>query len=193
MPDVAEVPAIGTGVKAGWRPEFTPVEDLIIVREVSASKAHIAPYAEIGDRFNTPSDKSNDNPQMSKKLTAKSLQDRYKKLQDQFHVYDTKHRVIGGVGGDIDELDELLGGIAEAGKDTEDTKCAEKAAKRPSEDERVRIGKALIDQSLRRSCTGAARNSEDGDDADGGNEEVVGWERKRRRTSLRPAAGASGE
>lgn len=57
---------------------------------------------------------ANNNEGLTAKTTIKSIQDRYKKLQDTFDRRDGKDRVMSGAGGEITEVDEVLGAIAEA-------------------------------------------------------------------------------
>ena len=68
--------------KGGHRPKFTAEDDLILAREVSAAKAHVAGYGKIQKRVGEAATRENLNRKLSKKVTAKSVQDRYKKIQD---------------------------------------------------------------------------------------------------------------
>ena len=101
-------------VKVGRRPKFTTTDDLITAREVPASKAHVASYGEIHKKFATAATKANLNKNLSVRVTAKSIQDRYKKIQDAFDRRDAKDRRLSGVGGEIGELGGLLSMMAEA-------------------------------------------------------------------------------
>jgi hypothetical protein len=84
----------------GRKTRFSCSDDLIIVREVAAAKAHIASFGEKGERFLQASVKANSNALFSWKITAQSLQDRYLKLQSEFDKRDNANRLFSGVGGE---------------------------------------------------------------------------------------------
>jgi hypothetical protein len=94
------------------RPKFTAKEDLIIAREVSASKAHIASFGTKGKRFAAAAERANANPEMRTNVTSKSIQDRYVKLQALYERDDAAPRTMSVVGGEVGELEELLGTIS---------------------------------------------------------------------------------
>ena len=66
-------------VSRGRRPKFTAKEDLILVREVTAARAHVAPYGDIRTRFATAAQCANSKADFKCKVNAKSLQGRYLK------------------------------------------------------------------------------------------------------------------
>ncbi|CAN8073476.1 unnamed protein product [Agarophyton chilense] len=98
----APVRATSPSKKEGRRPKFTPEDDLIIAREVSAAKAHIAGYGEIQNSFGQAAAKANVNTQLSQNVSAKSIPDRYKKIQDTFKQRDAANRRLSGVCGKIE-------------------------------------------------------------------------------------------
>ena len=60
-------------------------------------------------------DAGNLDRKLSQKVTAKSVQDPYKKIQDAFERRDAAaDRRLSGVRGEMGELDKLLGMIGEA-------------------------------------------------------------------------------
>jgi hypothetical protein len=67
--------------RVGRRPKFTEEEDLILVREVAAAKAHVAGHGEKRERYETVALRVNGNPAVLVHVNAKSVQDRYVKLQ----------------------------------------------------------------------------------------------------------------
>lgn len=101
--------------KAGRKPSFTP--DDVLIRELSAAKAHVAEYGKVRERFQCAADTANMSPCLSVKVNAKSIQDRYKKLQDAFDRGDSKNRNLSGVGGEMGEAEELLSHMKEVKDD----------------------------------------------------------------------------
>jgi hypothetical protein len=79
--DDDKIESISAAVRRGRRPKFTAKEDLIIAREVSASKAHIASFGTKRERFAVAAERPNANPAMHINVASKSIQDRYVKLQ----------------------------------------------------------------------------------------------------------------
>lgn len=74
--------SISTG-KPGRRAKFKAGVD-IIVREVAASKAHVAGFGEITIRYEQAAALTNSNSALSCRVTGKSIKCKYKKLQDQY-------------------------------------------------------------------------------------------------------------
>eukprot|EP00171_Calliarthron_tuberculosum_P002886 IDg2886t1 len=115
--DTVPIPAAATVApppKQGRGSTFTDADDIIIIREVAAAKAHLAPFGQVLKRYKDAADLANRNPQLSAKATAKRLQDRYKKLMYAFARTDRKEQQMSGIGGEVRELDELLGRMMEA-------------------------------------------------------------------------------
>ena len=72
----------------GKRHRFTKEDDLIILREVAAASAHVAGYGEFQKIFTAATEDSNCNPSLSAEVSSKSLQNRYKKLLENFRRAD---------------------------------------------------------------------------------------------------------
>eukprot|EP00171_Calliarthron_tuberculosum_P017460 IDg17460t1 len=98
-------------------PTFTLDDDITIVWEVSAAKAHLAPFGDVLKRFATAAERANKNQNLKNKVTTKRLQDRFKKLMDVFEKKDASERMMSGISGQIGEVEDLLGSILEAQKD----------------------------------------------------------------------------
>ena len=82
---------------------------------------------------------------MEQKVTWKTVQDRYKRLQDQFDESDNEQVRLSGVsGGEMGDLSELLRTMREAWEDFEAKKNAEKDATKRHEQEKERIGSTLV-------------------------------------------------
>lgn len=108
------------------RPSFSPMHNLIIVREVSAAKAHLVPFGEAHKRFSTAAVRANENPNLSAKVTSKRLQDRYKNLIEAFEKCDTGERVMSGVGCEVGHIQDLMGAMVDTQKDLNATKTCER-------------------------------------------------------------------
>jgi len=78
-----------------------PEENFIIVREVSASKAHVTAFGTTRKRFAAAPERANETL-----LLRVKVQDRYKRLQDWFEKGDAVNWKLSGVGGG--RMDELL-------------------------------------------------------------------------------------
>lgn len=63
------------GSRSGRRPKFSSEEDLIILREVSACKSHMARTGKKPERFEVSAAKFNGTKNMSSRVTWKTLQD----------------------------------------------------------------------------------------------------------------------
>lgn len=139
-----------TTPKAGRHSRFTCDEDLIIVREVAAARAHIAGFGETRRKFENVAANVNENPSMNQKVTWKSVQDRYKRLQADFDKSDKRNQMMSGVGGEVGELEELLMEMREARDDMDSKKGADRAAQKAADEEKERVGQELVAASLKR-------------------------------------------
>ena len=172
-----EITEVKTKLTSGRRPKFTAAEDLIIVQEVYALEAHVAPHGETGSRFSAAAIKANENPNFKKKITGKSLQDRFKKLLSEFEVRDTADQNRSGTGGECSDLDMLLGYISQSMKDQKAATCRDANAKNEQEEKKLIAGQELILNSLQRR---SKRNKSD-DEEDGAEESDTPPKPKRRR------------
>ena len=74
-----------------------PAEDLVIVREVAAVKAHVACRGELRTRFETAAECANESEILTAPVTWKGLQGRYRKVQALFDKRDVSMRARSGV------------------------------------------------------------------------------------------------
>ena len=147
--------------KAGRRPTFTPGDDLIIVREVSATQDHVAKYGEVQMSFAQAAKRANQNPNRTAKVICKRLQDRFKKLMDSFRRKDNWERRMSGIGRDVGDLHELLGAMLEAQKDLKKNRDESRVAREEKEERKEQVGRALVAKSLARKRSGSASGSGD--------------------------------
>ena len=113
------------------RGKYLSQEDLIIVREVAALRAHIAGYGNVKQSFETVACKVNQNPHMSQKVNWKAVQDGYKRLQDEFDGDDRRNGNLSGItGGEMGELYQSLSQMREERDTFLSEKKADKIEKR---------------------------------------------------------------
>jgi hypothetical protein len=71
--DEDRIESTSVAVRRDRRPKFTAEEDLIIVREVSASKAHIASFGTKRELLTVAAERVNANPAMKTSVSSKSI------------------------------------------------------------------------------------------------------------------------
>ena len=135
--------------KPGRKSKFTGTDDLIIAQEVFASEAHVAPHGEALSSSETAALKANANPNFTHKVTGKHIQDRFKKLLDQYAKRNGQDSVHSGVGGEIGELDELLGDILKAKRDLGARKDGHMKERADQERQKIAAGQDLVLNALR--------------------------------------------
>lgn len=118
---------------AGRKSKFSSDEDLVIAQKVSAADPHGAPHPETMSCFEVAARKANENPHFKNDISGKNLQDRFKKLTDDFARRENRGWLMSGTGGEIGELDHLLGDMLEAMRETQATKNNDAAAKSDQE------------------------------------------------------------
>ena len=87
--------------KRGRRSKYTAEEDLIIFREVAATKAHIASCGKTLELFQTSARKVNGNVKFTIQATKKGIFDHYARLQKDFDKSERKKCMLSGIGGEI--------------------------------------------------------------------------------------------
>ena len=135
--------------KPGRRSKFSTSENLIIIQEVAASKAHIAPHGETMARFQEAAIEANANPSFAHSVNAKSIHDRFLRLVEDFETSDAQEKAMSGVGEEIEEVDALLGDIVEARKDLATKKKGDGDANSDQEQKKLAGGREIILQSLK--------------------------------------------
>ena len=153
----APSPSDSAAARTGRHSRFTAEEDLALLREVSAANAHVAAFGENGKRYGDAASNFNANPSVFQTVTWKSVRDRYKRLQEQFHKSDNANQRLSGVGGEVGEIEELLMEMREARDDLAVQKTAKKTAQQETDREKEIIGQALVEMSLKRRASDNAR------------------------------------
>ena len=134
----------------GRRPNFSTDEDKIFVREVYAAKTHVAGHGQVRSCFEETAVRPNANPNLTPKVSWKSVQDRYAKAQAAFDKCDTVLRSKIGMSEDFSELDELLSEMSEARVDVEASKAAAKAPERERKKRKEAAGAFVVGGALKR-------------------------------------------
>lgn len=148
--------------KPGRSSRFTAAQDLVIAREVAASRAHTAAFGETKKLFEVAASKISANPAFDtegKNVSWKAVQDRYKRLQKDYDHADNANQRLSGVGGgEMGELADLLMTMREAHDDLDVQKKAAKTAQKRKEEDKERMGQVLVDLATKR------KNKSDDDD-----------------------------
>ena len=184
--------------KAGGTSRFTAEQDLVLVREVAASKAHVTPYGRTGSLFEQAAEKCSANSAMSAILSWKQVQDRCTRLQATFDKEDTITHLRSGIGGgQLSEMNELLLQMKEARGDLRSKKHAHKEKVAREEADKERIGQELVDAAVDRKrkispnykSSGSSDGESDGERRSGGK----GKRRTQRNNGMKGELAAFGE
>ena len=146
--------------KAGRQSRFSTAQDLVIVPEVTAAGAHLAAFGETRGKLQEAAGKVNENAAVHEKVSWKTVRDCYKHILDQLDKRDICERRMSGIGGEVGQLDELLMDMQQAREDLLATMTAEKTGQRERDEEKDRIGKALVASATKRNPTDSGRNTE---------------------------------
>ena len=148
------------------RSQFTPEDDLIIIREVFSSRAHVAEYGKKQGLFTQAAGCASANSAFTKKVTWKSVRDRYELLQNAFDKRDAANQLTSGVGGEgLTEIEDLLSQMREAKRSFVQKKDKAKRENEEREREKERRGEEIVRLSTER--IGRKRQaSEEGVDVD---------------------------
>ena len=166
--------------KRGRRSKFTSEEDLVILREVAASKAHVAPYGKTMELFQVAADAANNNDVMSKKLTAKSIQDRFSRLIKDFEASDKRERSLSGIEGHFGEAEELLSLMKEARDDKEDEEKKIRQELKEADEAKMRAGDQILQMATSRAAIGRKRSGACFVDSDEEEDEQQGKTKRKR-------------
>lgn len=132
--------------KAGRHLRVMAAQDLIIASKVAAAKAHMPNYLETIKRSESVAAKVNPSAAFENDhVKWKSVQDRYKRMQEHYGMQeDGDVRLSGVSGGEMGELADLRMAMREAKDDWEAQKNATKTSEQKKEEEKERMGQALI-------------------------------------------------
>lgn len=165
VPDIEEVPCDDHSCrlvhdvlqvkKSSRRPNFTLHNDVIIALEVRKFRAHVAHFGEVHATFVEAAQHANENKNLSMRLTVKSIQDRYKKIQYDNCNGHTRSRRMSGIGedhtgGDEGELYNLSAEMVHARTDLYKKKKAEKTSKDQRENKKEEAGQRIIEMGSER-------------------------------------------
>lgn len=112
------------------RIKFSAEDDLIIIKEVAATHAHLASFGTVQRKFADAAQKTNSNPNFRGCVNARSIQERFRKIMSTFKKEEARDRARSGTGGELSEADGLLLDMMEAVesvKEVDETKKEEEA------------------------------------------------------------------
>ena len=130
--------------KFGRKSTFTAEEDLLIAREVAARKGHIADFGRKGATFDEVRKGLVSTGIIKQDVEAKSIQDRYNRMQREFDKKDRKHSKMSGLDGEATEVDELLSSMKEARDDLLKQKEAEGTKAKEIEERKLAAGRRMV-------------------------------------------------
>jgi len=178
--------------RAGRRTAYSDEQDIAIVREVAAAEAHIAGFGETRKRFEKAAGLLGENPLFTTKISWKQVQDRYRRLQEQYNSHDNENQRLSGVGGgEMGELADLLMMMREARDDMDAKKTVDKETRKKDDEEKEEAGRRLVaaSTSRRRSATESETINLEDDEDDLSSQSA----RKKRRTSTPAPPGSEME
>ena len=108
-------------------------QDLAIVREVAAVRAHLAGFCETKKGFATAAEVLREGVHFRDRTNVgwKTFQDRYKRLQDQYDKKDSDNQRLSGVGvGEMGYLADIFMTLREVRDDWEEQKKTSKLAEK---------------------------------------------------------------
>ena len=85
--------------RTGRPTSFTEQDDLIVVREVAAKRAHTAQHGQKQELWSQVAMSCNCNRSMSRKVSWKSARDRFEKLLEDYVKKERKDSLTSGVAG----------------------------------------------------------------------------------------------
>lgn len=111
---------------------------------MATAKAHIASFGETRKRFDQAAARANENPGLREKVAWKSVQDRFKRLQEVHTKRDRWNQRASGVGGEVGEMEEVLSSMRESKEDIKEKRYADRKEATRVEAEKERMGQVLV-------------------------------------------------
>lgn len=169
---------VGPQRKRRGRSDLSMEETVMLLREVFASKAHVAPHGSKLELFDKAADALTLNSDFTPSLDGKSVRDRYERLQRTFNKKDKKDAMLSGVGGEITEADELLSQMEEARVEQAAQRSERREEVNQREQRKLVAGARIVDKAMSAAAVISSgdegQGSSDADGARGSDEEHNG-------------------
>lgn len=144
-------PSAKPGSAKGMRMRFNDNEELILLKEVVACKAHISAFGSVQKKFEQTAQAINANPHFRFEVKSRGVQDKFNKMVKDFRKEESRDRQRSGTGGDMSAKDEMLSGIVEAVDSMRETEEMEKEEATKAESRKLEAGRRVL-----ASATGVA-------------------------------------
>lgn len=164
---------------------MSATETVLLLHEVLAAYAHIAPHGAKTERFEIVADALNENCDFSIDFDAKRVYDRYERLQRMLNKHDQKEAMMSGVGGKMTEADESLSAVRQARKKIRVHKDDDRLLVQEREKRKIKAGAGVVATATSSGAIVSDKKDDNSErDSDGGDGAERGGDsrRKRRRT-----------
>lgn len=162
----------------------------MLLREVLAADAHVAPHGTKQERFKGVADALEANVDFKVKIDAKSARDRYERLQKTFDQDDRRNAMMSGVGGEMTETQEMLSKMKEAREEVVMQRNLAQNEMRKRDERKIAAGKRLVSNSTVPSTDVI---SNDGSESEAIESEVTPRAKRAKRISHRHQASSSSD
>lgn len=160
----ANAPAPRARTKRG-RSDLTTEETIMLLREVFAADAHVAPHGSKLELFYKAAHALTVNEDFHPSLDGKSVRDRYERLQRSFNKKDKKDALLSGVGGEVSEADEMLSQMEEARAEQAAQRIERRDEINRREQRKLAAGARIVERSMSADA-GTDEGSEDNSEAE---------------------------
>lgn len=139
----------GTTPKAkATKNKLTDEEEEIMLAEIRAARAHIAPHGKTLELFEVAAKEINANPMFKGTVNGRCLNDRYKRRMASFLGSDRKNAAASGVGGGVTAVEKMLLEMNNASEAMKEVDKAKKNELNEAEKAKLAAGKRLIAEAV---------------------------------------------
>lgn len=144
LPIAPPPPRVRTPQKRGKGIDPSESEVVMLLRKVAATKVHIAPHVSKIDAFKVVANAFNGKIEFVPHIDAKSICDRYERLQRAFVRDNNRDAMRSGVGGQITKQEELLSSMQETREEQSMKKLWAKESAPRREQKKLEAGELLV-------------------------------------------------
>lgn len=146
--------------KRGRATDLSSEEIVILLREILAAGAHVAPHGAKAEYFETVALAFNGNGDFGVQVEGKSVRDRYERLQKAFNKRDREDAAMSGIGGKVGEVDELLGQMREAREEQNAQRNAKRAVIKEREQKKLAAEAPVVAKATMHGTNGNRGDAE---------------------------------